>query len=404
MGSINVQPPTNHKTVPWWALISLMFIATPLMADSMPSFVQGGRAAFVISHIEYALSHHAEETGACPNGMSLQMEEIFKLTSEGKRRAGEADEAYQKRLSEGQTALSTLENGENVCMNPELAEPDPHFRTVESSEIPVHGIPLGGAEAFGSDPALTFPAIDGGGRVENQFFRAVGCSRSWQPRGQSNQFAIGMLTGSWGLLITLDGVDDIRNDDHVEVGIYANGDPIQLSPGREPLEYATYLIKEEPRFQARTRGRIEDGVLMTEPVDFRFLNEVNSMYMERPLSEARLHMVMSEEGVMEGYLAGYTPVEDLYDFQFGYRNATDPAGGPAPLERRLGSANGAAFVLGHTCHGVYHALYANADGHPDPETGQFTSISTQYRIEAIPAFVVDSGSKPEPIGQTADSE
>ena len=31
-----------------------------------------------------------------------------------------------------------------------------------------------------------------------------------------------------------------------------------------------------------------------------------------------------------------------------------------------------------------------ADGHRDPKTGQCTSISTQYRIKAIPAFVVDT--------------
>ena len=38
---------------------------------------------------------------------------------------------------------------------------------------------------------------------------------------------------------------------------------------------------------------------------------------------------------------------------------------------------------------VYHALLQNADGHFDPEAGVFTSISTQFTFEAIPAFVVD---------------
>jgi hypothetical protein len=31
-----------------------------------------------------------------------------------------------------------------------------------------------------------------------------------------------------------------------------------------------------------------------------------------------------------------------------------------------------------------------ADGDRDPKTGQCTSISTQYRIKAVPAFVVDA--------------
>ena len=121
------------------------------------------------------------------------------------------------------------------------------------------------------------------------------------------------------------------------------------------------------------------------------------MYLERPLRDARLHMTLSADGSMEGYLAGYTPVEDMYNMQYGYRNGMALAGELAPLGLRSGSANGAAFVLGHTCHGAYHALQQHADGHPDPDSGTYTAISTQYHIRAIPAFIVaGAGSSPEP--------
>jgi hypothetical protein len=56
----------------------------------------------------------------------------------------------------------------------------------------------------------------------------------------------------------------------------------------------------------------------------------------------------------------------------------------------FGSANGQARVLDHTCNGAYFELKRLADGHRDPKTGQCTSISTQYRIKVIPAFVVDA--------------
>lgn len=363
-------------------------LATFAIADESPFFLHEGEAGFVVSHIEFALALDAEKTGACPAGMSLQVEEIFKKTPEGQRRQGESDEAYQQRLAQGSNALSTSVDGKNVCMHPELWGPDPHYRSVEGSDIPVWGIPLGGVESFGSNPDLRFPSMEGEEQIENQFYRAVGCLPSFQSRGQSNHFAIGMLTGSWGIVISLSDVDDINNDDYVEVGIYANGDPIQVSPSRDPLSYATYAIKEDPRFHAFTHGRIEGGVLTTEPVDILILNEVNQMYIERPLHDARLRMTLSQEGVLEGYISGYSPVEELYDFQFGYRSAYAPEGGELRPGQPQGSANGAALVLGHTCHGVYHGLYEHADGHPDPETGQFTSI-TQYKIEAIPAFVVD---------------
>ena len=117
------------------------------------------------------------------------------------------------------------------------------------------------------------------------------------------------------------------------------------------------------------------------------------MHMERPLSDARIQAALSSDGVLKGYLAGYTPIVEMYDYQFGFRDGKDASGKPSPLGRRLGSANGAARVLGHTCQGIYQSLNRLADGHPDPKTGKFTSISTQYRFEARPAFVVDVETK-----------
>jgi hypothetical protein len=39
------------------------------------------------------------------------------------------------------------------------------------------------------------------------------------------------------------------------------------------------------------------------------------------------------------------------------------------------------------------AAWQSAGGDRDPKTGQCSSISTQYRIKAIPAFVVDSATE-----------
>jgi hypothetical protein len=185
-------------------------------------------------------------------------------------------------------------------------------------------------------------------------------------------------------------VDNLSNDRDVEVGIYASADPIQLSPTREALPYATYAVDADPRFRATTHGRIVNGVLTTEPVDVRFHWIVNALYLERPLQEARLRMTFTPDGGLEGILAGYTSIEDLYDFQFGFRNARDRDGKPANPKRIAGSANGFALTAGHTCNGVYFAMKQLADGHRDPKTGQCTAVSTQYRIKVIPAFVVNT--------------
>lgn len=375
------------------AVPAALLLSFSAYADA--SFVENGRAGFVVSDIKYVLADDADKTGACPQGMSRNVEEIFALTAEGKRRKGESDEAYAKRLNDGGKKLSTAPNGQNVCMNPEAAAPDPNFRTIKSTSIPIDGIDIDGVDSRADAPTpRSCPHQDAVGKqgqrgVDNQFARVVGCGRSYQSTGQSNGYAIEMLTGAWGILISLDGVDDVRNDDSVEVGIYANADPIQLSPTRMPLPYATYAMDQDPRFRAKTHGRIKDGVLTTDPVDVRFHTITNSLHMERAMNHARLQMTLAKDGTLSGYLAGYTPVETMYDYQFGYRHGKNAKGEPGPLPLRLGTGNGAARVLGYTCPGVYYALYDYADGDPD-QNGRCTSISTQYFVSAIPAFVVDA--------------
>lgn len=361
--------------------LSALCGTVPARADQ-PTFVQNGNAGFVVSHIEYALSKDAAETGACPNGMTQGMKR-----PEG---AGEQDDkAFFGALMKKAT-----------CANPEAAGPDANFRTVTGAKVPAFGIDLDGKDSsIKSKPApgkcshADFVGMNGEHGIDNQFFRAVGCSKSYQPTGQSNGWSIEMLTGAWGILITLSGVDDIHNDNDVEVGIFANADPIELSPTREPLINATYAIDQNPRFQAKTHGRIVNGVLTTDPVNVRFHKVTNSIYLERPLNDARVQLTLSEDGTLEGYLAGYTPVEDMYDLQYGFRNGKNAKGDPADPKLIALSSNGQAAVLGHSCNGAYHALHELADGDRDPATGKCTSISTQYRIKAIPAFVVNAETK-----------
>jgi hypothetical protein len=189
----------------------------------------------------------------------------------------------------------------------------------------------------------------------------------------------------------------------VIVDIAANNDPIQLSPTREPLVNVTYAMHQDPRFRATTRGRIVNGVLTTDPVDVRFWKITNNVWFERPLRDARLRMTVGADGMLDGYMGGYTNVEDIYNFQFGMAHGSNGAG-----QARRGFGPGAAGTLGYTCNGAYFALHAMADGHRDPATGRCTSISTQYRIRAIPAFVVDAPTQSvnqdlTPAGQRASS-
>jgi hypothetical protein len=367
---------------------------------------QDGNAGFVVSHFAYALSKDANETGACPDGMTKgygkgsgfnDIGDVFVGKPDLQRQDGEVEDKYVRRVF---TQAMSDPNVKNLCLNPELGKPDPFFRTVTGKDVPADGIDLDGQDSHikgkvapGTCPHEDFRGLNGERGIDNQFFRLVGCSKSYQSTGPSNTFEVEMYTGSWGILITLKGVEDLRNSKNVEVSFAANADPIQLSATREALPNATYAIEQDPRFRATAHGRIVNGVLTTDPVDVRFHWIVNSIHLERPLQDARLRATFTPQGGLEGILAGYTPVEDLYNVQYGFRNGKDAKGDLAPLQLRTISSIGQAAVLEHTCNGAYFAMKQLADGHRDPKTGQCSSISTQFRVQAIPAFVVDTSTK-----------
>lgn len=394
-------------------LVGTLACLLPLTVVALPDFIKEGKADFVISNIKYALSVDSEEVGACPNGLSkadrdrgnprAALVEVHDSRSEAKERTGDGD---------NDNATSSQPNIINLCLNPELGGPDPDYHSVSGQDVPVYGIDLTGhVERSDEQPRPgqcaydSFVGFDGEKGIDNQFYRAVGCTRGYQPTGLANGFATEMLTGSWGILITLDELDDLQNDDHVVVGLYANSDPIALSPTRAPLAHASYIPIDDTRYHATTTGRIVDGVLTTEPVDVRFYSVLNAMYIDQVYRDARLQVTFDEEGVMSGYLAGYAPVENSYDVNFGYRDARAGYPGapePGPERTRTNSAIGKSNHMGYTCPGIYHALLEHADGHFDPELNRCTSISTQFQIEAVPAFVVGIPSRKQASTELSD--
>jgi len=404
-GQIVTSELRRFLTVGWtsWLLTGAVIPGATL---AQTEFVRDGEAGFVVTFIAYALSEDAHETGACPQGLNQSYQDPRKAFAHLPSIEKQVGEDYEDLARRVRSIAGKTPEVKSHCLHPELASSDPNYRTVRGNDVPVFGIDLDGRDSTLAQPAATgscphedLPGINGQAGIDNQYFRVMGCNPGYQSTGQGNTFNVAMLTGAWGILIKLSGVDDLQNDEEVEVSIYANGDPIRLSPARAPLAYATYTVHRESRFYAgATRGRIVDGVLRTEPVNVRIPYDVNAMLVDRVLLDAQLQVALDDldvNGKIEGYLAGYAPVEEQYDLEIGFRDArvgTEENSEPSPFRRKLGAGIGKAGAMGYTCEGVYYAFYEHADGHPDPETGKCTSISTQYRIEAMPAFIVESGS------------
>jgi hypothetical protein len=366
-------------------LLFLLDTAASAPATPEKDFIREGSAGFVVSHIEYALAKEIAGRDVCPMG----------LTPAPKR--GPASRG----VPSGTTAqrAQALPADVSACADPRAAGPDPDFRIASAPGLKGFGFDLDNRASRAADVTSGICAHDdlvgmtGERGIDNQLYRVLGCVSGYQPNALANQFALEMLTGSWGILISISGIDDYRNDGDVDVTFVANADPIVVSPNREPLAYATYAMHQDHRYRAKTKGRIVDGVLTTDPVDLRFQTVTNAMYSDRPLLDGVAKVTLREDGTLEGYLAGYTPVEALYDFEFAFRQGKNANGGPADPRRIANSARGRANNLHYTCNGVYHALSQMADARPDAQTGGCTAISTQYRITAIAAFVVDVASR-----------
>jgi hypothetical protein len=374
------------------ALGTVGFAATGRGAEN--DLIQNGQVGFIVSSIQWGLTDEANEAPACPDGLSLSHQQILERhrPEEAARRPEETDRQHSFRLFLGS---ATAPDGSNLCLNPTAVPHDEYTRTV-TGNVQAYGIDLDGQSARANGAAASgtcahddFAPVGGGARsVDNQMYRLLGCTTGFRSGGIANTFETEMLTGAWGILIDLQGVDDVRNDPDVTVGIHASADPIEVSAARAPIGGGTYAIDPDPRFRATTHGRIVNGVLTTEPVNTRFHWTVNGMHIERALNLARLRMTIAPDGSAEGYLSGYTPIEDWYDNNYRF-NGHESDGTPSPTRKREISATGAANSMNYTCNGVYEAMHRLADGERDPQTGQCTSLSTQYRIRAVSAFVVD---------------
>jgi hypothetical protein len=366
-------------------------------AETAPLVVSHGELGLAISSMAFGLGRDEDASVACPDGMSKGFLDAYRASGGNTELLpNEADQAYNTRMYRLASRTTSLTNFDGLCLNPGSA-PDPYFRVVAPVDVPSEGIDLddqasraNGRAAAGTCAHDDFRATTGTRTIDNQMHRVLGCTTGYQNAGASRKVDARMLAGEWTLLLRLSGVDNLRNDPDVTVGIYSSLDPLQLSAERMPVADATYAADADPRYRATTHGRIVNGVLTTDPVDVRFRWSAEVWRLVRPLRHARLQLTFTPRGA-EGFISGYTPIEEWFANNYNYQAALTADGVPGDAGYRWYSAIGTANSQGFTCNGLYQAMQRNADGDRDPATGRCTSLSTQYRIRAIPAFVVLDG-------------
>ena len=327
-----------------------------------------------------------QDKAACPDGTVPRLRDAYVATLPEAERKRLLLEENKQELDKRWRSYAFGPNGTNVCTNPDMFE-RPIMRAVESPYA--WGLDLDGdmgkGEPGGNGCAqqdFTSPAGEKG--IDNQEYRALGCTLEWRGReGSAPDMVTGMkqylTSGEWSQVILLRGVDSLENDDDVEV-IYGNTpDRPFVDVEGNFLPDGTFAISDKPpRYRNVLKGRIIDGVLTTEPAHIQLTQtwgqggarDIRGNRTKFDFYEGRLRLAFQPDGSLEGMLGGYKPL-------FGTIYA------PA-----LGGA-GSALVAGMDCAAYLATVRHYADGLRNPKTGQCEGISTAQRIKAIPAFVND---------------
>ncbi|MCJ8159076.1 hypothetical protein [Sphingomonas sp. LaA6.9] len=351
-------------------------------APALPAPPANGEMGFIVTHFAPAV-HQGE--GDCPEGLAGTLRENYLQTVAPPERSRLLEKANEKELT-GRWQLTAFgPDGLNICSHPDKFDRPPQ-RTVQGKVA--HGLNLdddtgnSGASAEGcAHDNFTSPAGEAG--IDNQMWRAMGCVRTWRGvDGMGGDIVRGLdqflVSGEHTQVLLLRGVDSLADDPDVEV-IYANSeDRAIVDSGQKFVDGASYTVTENARHRNVLRGRIVDGVLMTDPADIRLrqtwgqgsARDIRGMRTEWDLRRGRLRLAFQPDGTLKGLVGGYQPFWNVM--------ASASIGG-----------EGAATTAGYDCAAMYAALRKLADGDRDPRTGQCTTISSGLEATAVPAFVND---------------
>lgn len=261
----------------------------------------------------------------------------------------------------------------NVILLPGIV-PDPGFQTPQANVV--RGFDLDGDDGSGPPPARTskhrnFVSPDGRRGIDNQLFVVQGCIAGWRRNGFLPMIGNELRrAGGLSILVEVSGIDNPRNDDNVAVSIFYSTDPLRRDGASKiVLPDFTYRVSDETQFSqdfVRFRGRIVDGVVMTDPIDQMTIHEGPASTW--PIRQARMRIEFLPNGNMTATLGGY---RDWRQF----------------LAMAFFQASDYENTIGFQAPGMYNAVRSAADGLKDPATGEFTGISAAYEMEGVPAFI-----------------
>jgi hypothetical protein len=275
--------------------------------------------------------------------------------------------ARQAHLGRCGSVLNRGPNCENVWFNPEVIKDPLPFREAKGKNA--FGLNLDGTKD-GAETEKTcahekFVSAEGGPGIDNQYYRFFGCHKSYLTDAQELSRRLVRGYASARLLMEITSVKDERNDDSVNVAMYAGRDELLVDASGNAVPFQSQRAEGSPF--ARFRGRIVDGLLITEPADVTWVEDGDYFTQRLRIRGMRLHLGLTATGT-EGIIAGYASVPQLWqEYSEAMAKNSGIWGGSGPA--------------------AYAALHRLADGYKDSQTKTCTALSWARKYEFVRAYL-----------------
>jgi hypothetical protein len=352
------------------ALMSAAAHGAPIQnASAQNAYAQAGTISLVLGSFDFALYQTPNAKQECPQGFQFKQAENYAAqfaTPEAKKAQGEKFGYYTNRGP----------NGENVFYFPTAAKDPLPFRAAQGPTA--IGLNLDG-DLDGKGTAVSLPhekftSPDGEKGIDNQLYRVIGCTPGWRKGGMIEGIISQYMRSETQprVLLEITGVQDEQNSPDVTITIYRGKDPVAADSTGKLIPWLSERIdyKSGRRYIQRIKGKIEGGVLITEPTDVRLPSyEQPDMFGDRDIRKMRLRLKLTPTGA-EGLLGGYVDLDNWY-----------------LMYAKTWGAASIADIEGWSGPGTWQALHQYAD-YRDPVTGQATGISAAYQVQFARTFII----------------
>lgn len=318
------------------------------------SVVPGRTIGYVLTHRKWSVHTTPRARQECPRGTNDGQREHFKI--------------LYPQDGTARTIVDTQLKWEGETWHPTTG-PEPY---------PFHEIRGNIGTGLNLDGKVSpddFTSPEGEQGIDNQLYRAIGCLSGYNNDTQPyvafyeedamRRYAFNTV------LIEITEVDDLVNDDEVIVTTYRGLDKLLSDATGKYMPGGTQRVDARwgKEFVNSFKGRIRDGVLVTDPGTFRAaLSIAFGDTGVHEIQDARFRLKLTPQSA-EGFIGGYTPIWSWY------------------LQLNTGWATHHLNYGQISAPSLWRSLSRLADGHPGAD-GQNTSISAALEVKFSQVFLV----------------